>query len=47
VAAIIPGPRAAAEFEENLQLLSMKIPSALWAELRDKQLLHPEAPTPS
>jgi D-threo-aldose 1-dehydrogenase len=47
VAAIIPGPRAAAEFDENLKLLAMKIPSAMWAELRDKQLLHPEAPTPS
>jgi D-threo-aldose 1-dehydrogenase len=47
VAAIIPGPRSAAEFEENLKLLAMKIPSAMWAELRDRQLLHPEAPTPS
>jgi D-threo-aldose 1-dehydrogenase len=47
VAAIIPGPRSAAEFEANVKLLATKIPSALWAELRDKQLLHPEAPTPS
>ena len=38
---------AAAEFEANLGLLEMKIPAALWAELRDRQLLHPEAPTPS
>jgi D-threo-aldose 1-dehydrogenase len=47
VAAIIPGPRSAAEFEENAKLISQPIPSAMWAELRDKQLLHPEAPTPS
>jgi D-threo-aldose 1-dehydrogenase len=47
VAAIIPGPRSAEEFEENLKLISQPIPAALWAELRDKQLLHPEAPTPS
>jgi D-threo-aldose 1-dehydrogenase len=47
VAAIIPGPRSAEEFDENLKLTSHPIPSALWAELRDKQLLHPEAPTPS
>jgi D-threo-aldose 1-dehydrogenase len=47
VAAIIPGPRSAEEFEANLKLISHPIPSALWAELRDKQLLHPEAPTPS
>lgn len=47
VAAIIPGPRSAAEFEMNVGLLGLKIPAALWAELRDKKLLHPEAPTPS
>ena len=47
VVAIIPGPRSAAEFEENVKLIRQPIPSALWAELRDKRLLHPEAPTPS
>jgi D-threo-aldose 1-dehydrogenase len=47
VAAIIPGPRSAAELGENVRLIRQPIPSALWAELRDKQLLHPEAPTPS
>jgi D-threo-aldose 1-dehydrogenase len=47
VAAIIPGPRAASEFAANVGLLGLKIPSAMWAELRDKGLLHPEAPTPS
>jgi D-threo-aldose 1-dehydrogenase len=47
VAAIIPGPRSAAEFEANLPLLRMPIPAALWADLREKGLLHPEAPTPS
>ena len=47
VAAIIPGPRSAEEFEQNLKLIRQSIPSALWAELRDRQLLHPEAPTPS
>jgi D-threo-aldose 1-dehydrogenase len=47
VAAIIPGPRAPAEFEENARLMRHKIPAALWADLRDQQLLHPEAPTPS
>ena len=47
VAAIIPGPRSAVELEENVKLIRQPIPSALWADLRDKQLLHPEAPTPS
>ena len=47
VAAIIPGPRSAVELEENVKLIRQPIPSALWADLRDQQLLHPEAPTPS
>jgi len=46
VCAIIPGPRSAAEFTANLKLLELKIPAALWADLRQAQLLHPEAPTP-
>ena len=33
--------------EANLPLLRHNIPAALWAELREKELLHPEAPTPS
>jgi D-threo-aldose 1-dehydrogenase len=47
VAAIIPGPRNVAEFEANLELLRYPIPSALWADLRDARLLHPDAPTPT
>ncbi len=47
VCAIIPGPRSAAEFEANLGLLQMKIPAALWGDLRTAGLLHPEAPTPA
>ena len=47
VAAIIPGPRSAAEFEANLPLVQQDIPSALWMDLRDERLLHPAAPTPA
>jgi D-threo-aldose 1-dehydrogenase len=47
VAAIIPGPRHVAEFEANLALLRYPIPTALWADLRDAKLLHPDAPTPT
>jgi len=47
VVAVIPGPRSVAEFEENVKLIRQPIPAALWAELRDKRLLHPGAPTPS
>jgi D-threo-aldose 1-dehydrogenase len=46
VAAIIPGPRSAAEFNENLPLFAMKIPAGLWSDLRSENLLHPDAPVP-
>jgi D-threo-aldose 1-dehydrogenase len=46
VAAIIPGPRSAAEFIANLALMNHKIPAAFWAELRSADLLHAAAPTP-
>jgi D-threo-aldose 1-dehydrogenase len=47
VAAIIPGPRAAGEFEQNAALMRHTIPAALWTDLREQKLLHPDAPTPS
>jgi D-threo-aldose 1-dehydrogenase len=47
VAAVIPGPRNAAEFRENLPLFTMKIPSGLWSDLRTEGLLHPDAPVPA
>ena len=46
VAAIIPGPRDAAEFRANLDLLRHPIPPALWQDLRSAGLLHPDAPVP-
>ena len=46
VAAIIPGPRNAAEFTQNLGLLAHPIPAALWSDLRQAKLLHPDAPVP-
>jgi D-threo-aldose 1-dehydrogenase len=46
VAAVIPGPRSAEEFEENAALMRAPIPPALWAELRAEGLLHPNAPVP-
>ena len=46
VAAIIPGPRNAAEFTQNLGLLRHPIPAALWTDLRQAGLLHPDAPVP-
>src|SRR5207248_8007678 len=46
VAAILPGPRNVDEFESNAKLLRYPIPPALWADLRNAELLHPDAPTP-
>ena len=47
VSAVLPGPRNVKEMEENSELLRYPIPSALWADLRNLNLLHPDAPTPS
>jgi D-threo-aldose 1-dehydrogenase len=47
VAAIIPGPRNAAEFRQNLDLLAHPIPAALWSDLKQAKLLHADAPTPA
>ncbi len=47
VAAIIPGPRTASEFADNLELLQRKIPADLWRELRHEGLMHRDAPTPA
>ena len=46
VAAVIPGPRNAAEVAENLPYFTMKIPPGLWSDLRTEGLLHPNAPVP-
>ncbi|HEY6431946.1 MAG TPA: aldo/keto reductase [Acetobacteraceae bacterium] len=47
VCATIPGPRTVAEFKQNLELMRMKIPADLWAELKHEKLLHPGAPVPA
>ena len=47
VAAIIPGPRTADELQTNLGLFQQPIPAALWDDLRQAGLLHPDAPTPA
>jgi len=47
VAAIIPGPRNTGEFRANLDLLQHPIPAALWQDLREAGLLHPDAPVPA
>ena len=47
VCSVIPGARSADEVRANLALLRVPIPAALWADLREAGLLHPNAPTPS
>jgi D-threo-aldose 1-dehydrogenase len=47
VAAVLPGPRNVEEMEANAELARYPIPPALWADLRDAELIHPNAPTPS
>lgn len=46
VACVIPGPRTAAEFNQNLPLFQMKIPPALWSDLKGQGLLRQDAPVP-
>ena len=46
VAAAIPGPRTAAEVQQNAALMQAKVPSALWSDLRRAGLLPENAPAP-
>jgi D-threo-aldose 1-dehydrogenase len=46
VAAVLPGPRNVEEMEANAELVRYPIPPALWADLREAELIHPNAPTP-
>ena len=45
--AVIPGALAAREVKQNVERLSVKIPTELWSELKREKLLDPSAPTPN
>lgn len=45
--AVIPGALAASEVRQNVERLSVKIPTGLWSELKREKLLDPAAPTPN
>ena len=45
VVSLIPGGQSAAEVHSNLDVLSAKIPSALWADLKAAGLMRYDAPT--
>ncbi len=46
VAAVIPGARNSAEVASHWQWARLKIPAALWDDLRERGLLHSQAPVP-
>ena len=46
VVSVIPGTQTVKETLDNVELLNSPIPSDLWAELKERGLIHPEAPTP-
>jgi D-threo-aldose 1-dehydrogenase len=45
--AVIPGALAASEVKQNVERLSVKIPTDLWSELKREKLLDPAGPTPN
>ena len=45
VMSVIPGGQQPAEVESNRALLDVKIPAALWADLKKEGLLRADAPT--
>jgi D-threo-aldose 1-dehydrogenase len=47
VAAVIPGGQTDKETAQNAAVLAERIPAAFWRELKEKKLLHPQAPTPA
>jgi D-threo-aldose 1-dehydrogenase len=47
IVSVIPGARSVAEVEENVSMVEHPIPPALWAELKDRGLIDPAAPTPA
>ena len=45
--AVIPGALSVREVRQNVERMSVKIPSELWGELKREKLLDPSAPTPN
>jgi D-threo-aldose 1-dehydrogenase len=46
VAGVAVGCRDAAQVHANAALARVKVPDAVWADLRSTGLLRPDAPTP-
>jgi D-threo-aldose 1-dehydrogenase len=46
IVSVIPGARSIQEVEDNVRMVELPIPGALWAELKDSGLIDQAAPTP-
>jgi D-threo-aldose 1-dehydrogenase len=46
VASVIPGGQNVEETLENVALLDQPVPTELWANLKEKGLIHPDSPAP-
>jgi len=47
VVSVIPGAISQKEAQENADLLDVAIPASLWRELKDRAMIHADAPTPA
>jgi D-threo-aldose 1-dehydrogenase len=46
VATVVIGARTASEVADNVAMASVPIPDELWTALKERDLVHPDAPTP-
>jgi D-threo-aldose 1-dehydrogenase len=46
ILSVIPGGQKASEVRRNAEMLKVKIPAALWRDLKSQGLMRPDAPTP-
>ena len=47
VVTVIPGGQTVQETQQNAAVLDDRIPPAFWQELKERKLLHPQAPVPA
>ena len=45
--AVIPGALSTTEVKQNVERLSVRIPTELWSELKREKLIDPASPTPN
>jgi D-threo-aldose 1-dehydrogenase len=47
VVSVIPGSQSLGEHEQNVAMLEVRIPGAFWKDLKERGLIHANAPTPA